>query len=66
MTTKTVFTNRNEMEELVKSTCRVSICVPLARLDEIEFGGLLLLDMLFYDSPYYPWTERELFPKRPE
>lgn len=54
------------MEELVKSTCRVSICVPLARLDEIEFGGLLLLDMLFYDSPDYPWTERELFPKRPE
>ena len=53
------------MEELVKSTCRVSVS-PSARLDEIEFGGLLLLDMLFYDSPDYPWTERELFPKRPE
>ena len=64
MTTKTMFTNRNEMKELVKSTCRVSVS-PLARLDEIEFGGLLLLDMLFYDSPDYLWTERELFPKRP-
>ena len=60
-----MFTNRKEMEELVKSTCRVSVS-PSARLDEIEFGGLLLLDMLFYDSPDYPWTERELFPKRPE
>ena len=59
------FTNSNEIDELVKSKCWISVA-PLEILDGRNVGEVFLFDMLFYWSPYCPWKDQQLLQKYPE
>ena len=64
MMTKILFTNSNEIKELLDSRLSVS---PLETFDGPERpGGLWLFDVFFYVLPEHQWTETGLLQKRPK
>ena len=66
MTSKVLYSNSNEICDLIESTSGWSVSL-LERSDDAEEPAtLLLFDLLFYQLPEKEWTVRELLEKRPE
>ena len=65
MSCKVLYSNSNEIRQLIESTCGWTVS-PLEEDDDSKVGELLVFDLLFYDRPDHDWTTTELLRKRPE